>query len=282
VHAALDQGINFFDTADAYGKPKTASESVLGPILKPHRDKIVIATKFGRVIDDERQGASPAYVRAATEASLRRLQTDYIDLMQLHIPDPATPIEDTLGALEDLIAEGKIRAIGGSNFTGEQLAAMGKAAAANGKPPFTSTQCEYSMLYRKPVADVVAQCERQGIKLLPFRPLFNGLLTGKYRAGAAAPTDSRIGGKSDAEQARILSPANLNAVAELTAYAEGCGHTILELAIGWVLAHDIVPSVIAGVSSPRQVEGNARAADWTLTTAEKAAVDAILERCGTD
>lgn len=282
VHAALDQGITFFDTADSYGKPKTASESVLGPILKPHRDKIVIATKFGRVLDDERQGAKPAYVRAATEASLRRLQTDYIDLMQLHIPDPTTPIEDTLGALEDLVAEGKIRAIGGSNFTGAELAAMGEAASQHGKPPFASTQIEYSMLYRKPVSDVVAECERQGIKLLPFRPLFNGLLTGKYRADAPVPTDSRIGGKSEADQARILSEANLQAVAQLTAYAEAHGHTILELAIGWVLAHEIIPSVIAGVSSPRQVEGNAKAAQWALTASEKAEVDAILERCGVD
>lgn len=282
VHAALDQGITFFDTADSYGNPKTASESVLGAVLKPHRAGLVIATKFGRVLDEQRQGASPAYVRAATEASLKRLQTDYIDLMQLHVPDPTTPIEDTLGALEDMVTEGKIRAIGGSNFTGAELAAMGDAASRHGKSPFVSTQSEYSMLYRKPVADVVEQCRKQGIKLLPFRPLFNGLLTGKYRAGEPVPTDSRIGGKGAADQARILSQANLQAVAQLTDYAEAQGHTILELAIGWVLAHDFIPSVIAGVSSPRQVEGNVKASEWALTPAEKAEVDAILDRCGVD
>ncbi|HUO23436.1 MAG TPA: aldo/keto reductase [Caulobacteraceae bacterium] len=277
VHAALDHGIAFFDTADSYGDPKTMSETVLGPILKPHRDRIVLATKFGRVIDETRRGAKASYVRAATEASLKRLQTDYIDLMQLHIPDPTTPIEETLGALGELIKEGKIREIGGSNFTAPELREMSDAAKAHGTPRFVSTQAEFSLLHREPVADLIAECVRSDIRFLPFRPLFNGLLTGKYRPGAPPPTEGRIGAKSAQAQAKILSTSNLATVAALTEYAEARGHTMLELAIGWVLGHDFVPSVIAGVSSPRQVASNAAAAAWELTSSEMAEVGELLE-----
>ncbi len=277
VHAALDAGIAFFDTADSYGQPVTTSESLLGEFLAPHRDRVAIATKFGRVLDDQRQGAKAAYVREATEASLRRLRTDRIDLMQLHIPDTTTPIEETLGALGELIAEGKIREIGASNFTADQVRSMVEAAKANGVPQFSATQAEFSLLHRAPVAPLIAECERSGLKLLPFRPLFNGLLTGKYRPGAPLPADSRIGGKSDAAKARIMSPANMATVGALTHYAEARGHTILQLAFAWLLAHDFVPSVIAGVTSPRQVASNAAAAEWSLTAAELAEVNALLE-----
>lgn len=280
VHAALDQGITFFDTADSYGNPKTASESLLGEILVPHRDRVVIATKFGRVLDDSRRGANAAYVRAATEASLRRLKTDRIDLMQLHIPDPETPIAETLAALDALIKEGKIREIGGSNFSAAQLREMTAAAERGGMARFVSTQTEFSMLHRRGAADILAECDRTGMKLLPFRPLFNGLLTGKYRSGAPRPDDGRIGGKSAEAQARILSPENLAVVESLVAFAEERGHSMVELAFAWLLSHAAVPSVIAGVSSPRQVVSNAAASHWVLTSEDRQAVDELLGTTG--
>jgi aryl-alcohol dehydrogenase-like predicted oxidoreductase len=280
VHAALDAGINFFDTADSYGMPKTMSETLLGPLLRPHRDRVVIATKFGRALDEAHRGAKPAYVKAATEASLKRLQTDHIDLMQLHIPDPTTPIEDTLGALADLIREGKVREIGVSNVEADELRRMTETARAHHLPSFATIQMEYSLLYRAPVANILAECERSGVKFVPFRPLFNGLLTGKYRPGAPAAAGSRIGGKSAQAQAEILSPENLAMVDALTRYAEGRGRSPLELAFGWLLAHAVVPSIIAGVSSPNQVAANAAATGWQLTEAEMAEVARLLKSGG--
>jgi aryl-alcohol dehydrogenase-like predicted oxidoreductase len=281
VHAALDSGITFFDTADSYGNPKTTSETLLGELIKPHRDQVVLATKFGRTLDEVRGGASPLYVRSATEASLRRLQTDRIDLMQLHIPDPSTPIEETLGALAALMDEGKIREIGCSNIDAVQLRAWTEAARTAGLPAFASTQAEFSLLHRKPVAELLAVCEQSGVRLLPFRPLFNGLLSGKYRPGTPAPSGSRIGDKSAEAQAKILSPANLAAVGALTGWAEARGRSVLELAFAWLLSHETVPSIIAGVSSASQVRSNARAAQWALTPAERAEVDGLLKAAET-
>jgi aryl-alcohol dehydrogenase-like predicted oxidoreductase len=276
VHTALDEGITFFDTADSYGRPKTTSETLLGGILKPHRKRVVIATKFGRALDETRRGAKAAYVRSATEASLRRLQTDYVDLMQLHIPDPDTPIEETLAALGELMAEGKIREIGGSNFSAVQLREVSQTAQACGLPRFASTQAQYSLLHRTPTAEVVAECERSGVRLLPWRPLFNGLLTGKYRSGPPPPDGTRIGGKTDAARADIMSSSNLATVAALTDFAEARGHSLLELAFGWLLSQGVAPSVIAGVTSPRQVASNAASAGWELTADEMAVVDQLL------
>jgi aryl-alcohol dehydrogenase-like predicted oxidoreductase len=277
VEAAIEAGVNLFDTADAYGEPKTESERVLGEALKPHRRRVLIATKFGRVLDDRRRGAGASYVREATEASLRRLQTDYIDLMQLHIPDPTTPIEETLGALRDLMKEGKIREIGASNFSAAQLREMSKTARARGLPAFASTQAPYSLLYRKPVAGLLEECERSGVKLLPYQPLFNGLLTGKYKRGAAMDAMSRIGSKKADAQAQIMSPSNLATVDALTAYAEERGRTMLELAIGWLLGHPAIPSVIAGVSSPAQVRSNVASSSWELGGEEMAGITAIID-----
>lgn len=277
VHAALDAGVTFFDTADNYGKPKTTSETLLGEMLENHRNDVVIATKFGRWLDPEHGGGKPAYVRAATEASLRRLRTDRIDLMQMHIPDPETPIEETLGALGELVAEGKIREIGCSNFSAEQLRAANAAAAANGLPRFISAQEQYSLLHRAPAAELIAECVSSGVSLMPWRPLFNGLLTGKYSPGAPIPEDSRIGAKAAEQRDRLLSPANLAIVARLTEFAEARGHTILELAFAWLLAHPFVPTVIAGVSSPRQVQSNVAAAGWVLDAADVAALAKLLD-----
>jgi len=280
VHAAVDAGVNFFDTADRYGNPKTASETVLGEVLEGRRNDVVLATKFGRWLDDERGGGKAAYVRSATEASLKRLRTDRIDLMQMHIPDLATPIEETLGALAALIAEGKIREIGCSNFSADQLREANAAADANGLPRFVSAQEQYSLLHRAPAADLIEECERAGVALLPWRPLFNGLLTGKYRPGAPIPQDTRIGAKESAQRDKLLSPENLAAVARLTEFAEERGHTILELAFAWLLAHPFVPTVIAGVSSARQVQSNVAAANWELTAEDFAAIGPVLDGPG--
>jgi aryl-alcohol dehydrogenase-like predicted oxidoreductase len=280
VRAALDAGITFFDTADSYGQPKTASETLLGEALKPHREGVVLATKVGRWLDETRGGGKAGYIRAAAEASLRRLQTDRVDLLQLHIPDPETPIEETLGALDALVQEGKVREIGVSNFTAEELHGAVQAGRAGGLRPIVSTQAEFSLLYREPVADLLAECERSGVNLLPFRPLFNGLLTGKYRPDAPIPPGSRIGAKTAEAQERLLSPDNLRTVVALTRYAEARGRTILELAFGWLLAHAAVPSIIAGVSSPAQAASNAAAAGWDLTGAERGEVAEILRTRG--
>ena len=276
VDAALDHGITFFDTADQYGRPFTTSETFLGEALAGRRNEAVIATKFGRVLDEQRQGASPAYVRAATEASLKRLRTDRIDLMQLHVPDPATPIAETLGALDELVKEGKIREIGSSNFDARQTREAEDAARENGTVRFVSTQAEYSLLQRSAEAELLPECERLGIGFLPFFPLFNGLLSGRYRAGEAPPSGSRIGGKDAAAQARIMSEANMAAVGRLTAYAEAHGHTLLDLAFAWLLAHEAIPSVIAGVRTPEQAAANAAASRWELTPAQRAEVSALV------
>jgi aryl-alcohol dehydrogenase-like predicted oxidoreductase len=276
IHAALDEGVNFFDTADTYGNPATTSETLIGEILRPHRDEVIIATKFGRFLDEEHHGAKPAYVRSATEASLRRLQTDYIDLMQLHIPDPDTPIADTLGALAELLEEGKIREIGISNFDVQQLREASEAAQQKGTPHFVSTQAKCSMLDRHEAADILAECEDTGMRLLPFQPLYNGLLTGRYRPGEPVPSGSRIGTKSKEAQATIMSSANMAIVAALTEYAEAAGHTLLELAIGWLLAQPAVASVIAGVSSPAQIVSNVAATGWELTKSELNDVEKLL------
>ena len=266
--AAIDHGVTFLDTADRYGDPITSGESILGEALRGRRDEVVLATKFGRVVDETRRGARPEYVREALEASLRRLQTDHVDLLQLHIPDPDTPIEDTLGALAELIEEGKVLEIGGSNFSAAEIDQMAARANEHGLPQFASVQAPYSLLAREIEDDVLPASARHGIKVLPYWPLFNGLLSGKYRPGEPAPASSAIGGKSSERQSQMLSEHNLGVVAALTEFAEERGRTILELAFAWLLAHPEVPSVIAGVSSPAQIAVNAAAAGWTLSDAE--------------
>jgi aryl-alcohol dehydrogenase-like predicted oxidoreductase len=274
VHAAIDAGINFFDTADIYGG--TRSEEFMGRALGSRRNQVILATKFGGKIDEQRRGgASAAYVRQAAEDSLRRLQTDRIDLYQLHMPDPATPIEETLGAMDELVRAGKVREIGCSNFSVEQLRAAA-AAARPGGARFVSVQNEYSLLHRDPERDgVLAECERQGLAFLPYFPLAGGLLTGKYRQGRPAPEGSRLaGGRSE----RFLNEANLAVVEALIQFAESRGHTILELAVSWLLARRTVASVIAGATKPEQVKTNVTAAAWKLTPDALAQIDAILSR----
>lgn len=272
AHAALDAGINFFDTADIYGGTK--SEEYLGQALAKRRDEVVLATKFGGKIDDARKGAKPEYVRQAVEESLRRLATDRIDLYQLHMPDAETPIEDTLGALNELVQAGKVREIGCSNFSVEQLQAA-EAAVKSGAARFVSLQNHYSLLHREPETNgVVAESERQGLGFLPYFPLANGLLTGKYRKGQPAPEGSRI--SSSGNFASWLSDANLTKVEGLITFAEERGHTILELAFAWLLSRPVVSSVIAGATKTAQIDANASAANWKLTPEEVAQIEAIV------
>src|SRR5579871_1547952 len=272
VYAALDAGINFFDTADVYGGTK--SEEFIGLALGPRREEVVLATKFGIKLDDQHPGgARPEYIRQAVEDSLSRLKTDRIDLYQLHRPDPETPIEDTLATLNALVQEGKVREIGCSNFSAAQLQAA-KAAVHAGAARFVSVQNEYSLLHREPEQEVLPECEREGIGFLPYFPLASGLLTGRYRQGQPVPTGTRI--QPDGRMAHMLSDEKLAPVEALLAFADARGHTLLELAFSWLAARPTVASVIAGATSPAQVKANASAADWQLTDAELAEIDAIL------
>ena len=256
VHASLDAGINFFDTADIYGA--TQSEVFLGVALGARRSEVVVATKFGMPIDDTHFGASPAYVRAACEDSLRRLNTDYIDLYQLHYPDATVPIEETLGALAELVAAGKVREIGCSNFTAEQLRAA--KVAAGGGPSFVSVQNQFSLLDRSPERDgVLEACRELGVGFLPFYPLANGLLTGKVRPGEAPPAGTRLAAMPTERSAHWLSEEMKSHVASLIAYADRADTPLLSFAFSWLLSHDVVASVIAGASSPAQIEANAAA-----------------------
>lgn len=275
VEAALEAGITCFDTADIYGGGR--SEEYLGAVLGPHRDRVVIATKFGMDMGGGRQGADPAYVRRACEDSLRRLKTDRIDLYQLHRPDIATPLARTLEALDGLVRGGKVREIGCSYFTADRLAAAREAAGAGAK--FASVQNEYSLVHREPEAGVLAECERQGLAFLPYYPLASGLLSGKYRAGegaAQAAGQTRLVTNPDWAR-RFLTGANLVVAEALEGFAVDRGHTLLELAVSWLLHRPVVASVIAGASSPAQVRANAAAGGWRLTVEELAEVDRLTE-----
>jgi aryl-alcohol dehydrogenase-like predicted oxidoreductase len=273
VHAALDEGINFFDTADVYGGTK--SEEFLGRALGRRRDEVVIATKFGAPVDEQRKGARPQYARQAVEDSLRRLRTDCIDLYQLHRPDPQVPIEDTLGALDELVRTGKVREIGCSNFSAEQLRAADKVAARESGARFVSVQNEYSLLHREPERDILPECERLGIAFIPYFPLASGLLTGKYRQDQPAPEGSRLQSRRGDS---LLTDRNLTVVEKLIEFSASRGHTILELAFSWLLERPAVASVIAGATSSEQVNSNVAAAGWQLTGAELAEIDAIVSR----
>ncbi|MHB8682214.1 MAG: aldo/keto reductase [Acidimicrobiales bacterium] len=274
VSAALDAGITLFDTADIYGGTK--SEQFLGKALGSRRNDIVLATKFGMPVDAERKGAAPGYVRQALEDSLRRLGTDHVDLYQLHAPDPTTPIGDTLGVLDELVAAGKIREIGCSNFTTEQLEEARQVATSKGAVPFVSVQNEYSILHRRPELDVLDFCTRSGTAFIPYYPLARGLLTGKYRRGQKAPEGTRLATYDDAQYGKFATDENLAVVEQLEALASRHDRSVVELAIAWLAARPAVASVIAGATSPAQVAANARAATWELDAATAGEVDALV------
>jgi aryl-alcohol dehydrogenase-like predicted oxidoreductase len=258
VGAALDAGITLFDTADIYGA--TLSETYLGAALGTRRDEIVLATKFGGGYEGHEGGASAAYVRSAVEESLTRLGTDRIDLYQLHRPDQKTPIAETIGALAELVAKGKVREFGCSNFSAAMLA---EAAAATppGGPGFASVQNQYSILHRDPEDGVLAECQRIGMAFLPYFPLASGLLSGKYRAGEPPPEGARLTNMGE-RGAKQLSDERLGTVAALDELARRHGHGVLDLAFGWLLSRPEVASVIAGATRPAQIAANVGAGGW--------------------
>jgi aryl-alcohol dehydrogenase-like predicted oxidoreductase len=271
VHAAIDAGVTLFDTADIYGGTK--SEEFLGRALGPRRADIVLATKFGMRVSDNKVGARPQYIRQAVEDSLRRLGTDQIDLYQLHQPDPDTPIGDTLGALNELVQSGKVREIGCSNFSAAQLQEAERAVPA-GAARFVSVQNEYSLLHREPEREVLAECERQRLAFIPYFPLASGLLTGKYRPGTSPPQGTRLAQSWAAN--RFMTDDRVNAAESLRRLAESHGHSLLDLAMSWLLRHRVVASVIAGAMTPEQVRNNVRAAEaWKLTGVALAEIDRL-------
>ena len=270
VSAALDNGITFFDTADIYGGTK--SEEFLGRALGKRRDDVVVATKFGMKVDDDRHGAKPDYVQRALEDSLRRLGTDHVDLYILHSPDPETPIADTLGALDACVTAGKVREIGCSNFSAGQLVAA-EAAVTAGGARFVSVQNEYSLLQREPEREVLPECRRQGLAFVPYFPLASGLLTGKYKKGEPPPPGGRLSGMP-AEHYAALND-KLQVVEGLAALAEKHGHSLLDLALSWLLSRSEVASVIAGATTRAQAEANAAAGDWVLDGVLLDEVDAV-------
>jgi len=273
VGAAIDAGITLFDTADIYGGTK--SEEFLGKALGKRRGDIVLATKFGmRIGDDERRkGGSRRWIMRAVEDSLMRLKTDWIDLYQMHAPDPDTPIDETLRALDDLVTQGKVRYLGNSNFSGWQIADADWTAAGSSR--FVSAQNQYSLLERRVEHEVLPACENFGLGFLPFFPLGSGLLSGKYRRGEKPPEGTRLAAWGS-RGAAALSDKNFDKVEKLTGWAEERGHTILELAFAWLLGHDVVSSVIAGATSVEQINANAATAAWELTAEEVDEVAALI------
>ena len=255
IDAALDAGVTFFDTADVYGN-KGGSEEIIGRALAGRREQVVLGTKFGHDLGDGETalGARP-YIRKAVEASLRRLQTDWIDLYQYHLPDGVTPVEETLGALDELVQEGTVRAIGSSNFTAQLVEEAHGVAAERGLTPFVSEQSEFSWLERKAEQQLLPTCERLGVGFIPYFPLASGLLTGKYRRSEPAPEGTRFHG-------RELDEGQLDEVARLGELAERHGISLLDLAIGGLAAVPGVASVIAGATKPEQVQANAAAGSF--------------------
>jgi aryl-alcohol dehydrogenase-like predicted oxidoreductase len=276
IHKALDSGITLFDTADIYGGAG-ASEIQMGKILGTRRKDIVLATKFGFPVEKAAQkGASRRYIVSAVEASLRRLNTDWIDLYQLHAPDPLTPMEETLRALDDLVHQGKVRYIGCSNVPAWGVADASWIAKHNGLNGFISCQDEYSLVERKVEPELIPAAEAFGLGLLPYFPLASGLLSGKYKKNTEFPEGARLTvEQSKPYYNRFLSDDKFDKIELLTAFAEKSGHSLLELAFSWLLGHRVVCSVIAGATKPVQVEQNARAVDWVLTAEDLSEIDKI-------
>jgi aryl-alcohol dehydrogenase-like predicted oxidoreductase len=276
VEAALDAGITFFDTADVYGGTK--SEVMLGKALGSKRQDIVLATKCGVALGPAPYsgGASRRYLVRAVEASLTRLGTDYIDLLQMHRFDTETPLDETLRALDDLIGAGKVRYIGNSNYAGWQIADADWIAREGRYARFVSAQNNYSVLERAVAHEVLPACEHFGLGFLPFFPLASGLLTGKYRRGAPPPEGTRLA-VWGARGAQALSDRNFDRVEALEAWARERNHGLLDLAFAWLLGQPVVSSVIAGATSPEQVTANAATAEWRLTAEEVAEVTALVK-----
>lgn len=277
VDAALDAGITLFDTADSYGERPGSSEEFLGAALVGRREKVVLATKFGgnaRGANGPDWGARGGrrYIMQAVDASLRRLRTDYIDLYQIHQPDPSTPIEETLAALDDLVRAGKVRYLGNSNFAGWQVADAAWTAQTGHYTPFVSAQNEYNLLRREVEAELVPACQRFRLGVLPYFPLCSGLLTGKYRRGDEAPGGTRL---ATERYQSVLENAPWNVIEGLERFAAERGISLLEVAIGWLAAQPEVASVIAGATTPDQVRANVAAANWQPTADDLAILDSL-------
>ena len=262
VDAALDAGVNFLDTADVYG----SSEDLLGEVLEGRRDQVVLATKFGMDRSRELPGApgSAEYVHAACERSLRRLRVETIDLYQYHVPNPRVPIAETLGAMDELVREGKVLCVGVSNFSAEQLEEACEAAHV------VSLQNEYNLLRREIEREVVPACERLGVSVIPYFPLASGLLTGKYRRGKTAPNDSRLANRDE-----IATDADWDKIEALERFASERGVDLIDVAVGWLVARPMVASVIAGAKRPEQARRNARAGLWRPTEEDLALLDEL-------
>ena len=278
VHKALDLGITLFDTADFYGE-RGGSETVLGQVLGDRRKDIVLATKFGMPMDDAGilKGASRRYMLSAVEASLRRLKTDWIDLYQLHTPDPLTPIEETLRALEDLIRQGKVRYLGCSNLPAWQVVEALWTARHLGVNAFVSCQDEYSLLVRDPERELLPAMEAYGLGLLPYFPLACGLLSGKYKRNTPMPEGARLT-TTQRFADRYLTDANWQTLERLEGYCATRGRSVLELALSWLAARPPVCSVIAGATRPEQVEQNVKAIDWVITPDDMAEIDRLTKK----
>ena len=275
IHHAIDAGINFLDTADVYARGQ--SEEFIGKAIKGKRTNLIIATKFANQMGDDpnERGGSRRYIMQAVEASLKRLQTDYIDLYQMHIPDPTTPMGETLRALDDLIRAGKVRYIGCSNYAAWQMCEAIWISRTNNYSTFISTQPMYNLLSRGIERELVPCCQDYGIGIIPYSPLASGFLTGKYRQGETPPEGARLSG-SDPRFQRVFNEANWNRLDKLESWAKEHSHTMGELAIAWLLAKPMVATVIAGARKSEQVDANVTAGDWQLTSEEVVEVEALL------
>jgi aryl-alcohol dehydrogenase-like predicted oxidoreductase len=278
VDKALELGVTLLDTADVYG-PRGLSEEYLGAALKGRRREAVIATKFVGPMGEGplTGGASRRYIFQAVDDSLRRLDTDYIDLYQIHFPDTRTPIEETLRALDDLVRRGKVRYAGCSNFTGWQVVEAQWIARSEHFSPLISAQNQYNLLDRRIERELVPACNAYGLGILPYFPLASGFLTGKYRPGEPAPSGTRLADAGPMAE-RVLTEQNYGTLQKLEEFGQACGRTMLELAIGWLASQPHVSSVIAGATKPEQLEQNVRAAEWRLTPEELAEVDQLTRR----
>ena len=269
VDAALDAGVTLFDTADIYGD-KGGSESFLGEVLEGRRDRIVLATKFGDMGDGTDARGSRDYIRKAVEASLQRLRTDYIDLYQYHTPDKITPLAETFGALDELVRDGKVRYVGHSNLSAEQVEEVDKLAQENGWSRPVSAQNRYSLLHRDPEQDLLPVCDRLGLGVLPYFPLASGLLTGKYKRDQPRPEGTRLAGRDE-----VFDDETFNKLEALEAFAAERSSSLLDVAIGGLLAQPAVASVISGATKPEQVRANAAAGEWQPSDDDLAALNAL-------
>ncbi len=272
VHKAIDLGITLLDTADMYSHG--GSETALGEILGDRRKDIVLASKFGAPLDERKRGGSRRYIMNAVEASLTRLKTDWIDLYQFHYPDPLTPIDETLRAMDDLVRQGKVRYIGCSNMVAWQMVDAMWTSKTQGLTSFISAQDEYSLLFRKHEADLFPAMRANGLGLLPYFPLASGLLTGKYTREAGIPEGTRFA-KAPVFAPRYMTDKNWDRIEALRAFCQARGHTMVELAFSWLAAKPVVSSVIAGAMTVEQLETNVKAVDWMLSEADMAEIDKI-------